>query len=110
MMEYIGDKGVVTVDGNPLDPRHDKVKLGYGNFEWGTNEMGPAQLAFALLQNEYGDNHPVHYMEFKWYVVAGLPPTFRFTSEELRAWVDELLTVAEPPSVAEEPAYAGQSK
>ena len=44
---------VVTVDGEPLDPRHDLRNLSLG-FEWGYVGSGPYQLALALLAHHRG--------------------------------------------------------
>lgn len=44
----------VTVDGVPLDPRHDLKRLADG-FEWGYDGNGPRQLALAILADHLGD-------------------------------------------------------
>lgn len=46
---------LVTVDGAPLDPRHDLRRYSEGNFEWGYDGAGPRQLALALLAEHFGD-------------------------------------------------------
>lgn len=43
----------VTVDGQPLDPRHDLRRFA-DEFEWGYDGNGPRQLALALLADHYG--------------------------------------------------------
>ena len=43
----------VTVDGQPLDPRHDLGSLAAG-FEWGYDGTGPRQLALAILADHFG--------------------------------------------------------
>jgi len=45
----------VTVDGKPLDPRFDLLRLSDG-FEWGYDGNGPRQLPFALLADLLGDD------------------------------------------------------
>ncbi len=44
---------MVTVDGEPLDPRHDVRNLSLV-FEWGYVGSGPYQLALALLAHHRG--------------------------------------------------------
>ncbi len=46
---------LVTVDGAPLDPRHELRRYSEGNFEWGYDGAGPRQLALALLAEHFGD-------------------------------------------------------
>jgi hypothetical protein len=46
---------VVTVDGKPLDPRLDLLRLSDG-FEWGYDGNGPRQLALAVLADLLGDD------------------------------------------------------
>ena len=47
---------VVTVDGRPLDPRHDLRRLSPAGFEWTYEGAGPQQLALALLADHLGDD------------------------------------------------------
>jgi Family of unknown function (DUF6166) len=59
MKKYIGDRTIdgiaVTVDGEPLSPYYDQLKLTEHGFEWSYEGPEPAQLAFALLYNHLGD-------------------------------------------------------
>jgi len=77
--EYRGrqaaDGVVVTVNGRPLNPRHDLYNHSPDGFEWGYSGSGPAQLALAILADHLGNGALalVHHQEFKFRVVAGLP-------------------------------------
>ena len=59
MKNYIGDRTIdgiaVTVDGQPLSPYYDQLKLTEHGFEWSYEGPEPAQLAFALLYDHLGD-------------------------------------------------------
>jgi hypothetical protein len=59
MKKYIGDRTIdgiaVTVDGQPLSPHYDQLKLTEHGFEWSYEGPEPAQLAFALLYDHLGD-------------------------------------------------------
>src|ERR1700733_6223329 len=59
MKRYIGDRTIdgiaVTVDGRPLSPHYDQLKLTEHGFEWSYEGPEPAQLAFALLYDHLGD-------------------------------------------------------
>ena len=70
----MGDAVIVTVDGKPLNPRHDLCNHSPDGFEWGYGGSGPAQLALALLADHLG-NEPMalaNYQAFKSEVIAGL--------------------------------------
>lgn len=47
---------MVTVNGQPLDPRFDLAGLSATDFEWGYNGGGPSRLALAILADHYGDD------------------------------------------------------
>lgn len=70
---------VVTVDGEPLDPRLDLYNHSLTGFEWGFAGSGPAQLALAILAHHYrespsGDGIAIKlYQSFKLWMVAKLP-------------------------------------
>ena len=59
MKRYTGDRTIdgiaVTVDGQPLSPHYDQLKLTEHGFEWSYEGPEPAQLAFALLYDHLGD-------------------------------------------------------
>jgi len=72
---------VVTVDGEPLDPRLDLWNHSPTGFEWGYGGSGPAQLALAILAHHYrNDTLPPGgqtairlYQRFKQIAVANFP-------------------------------------
>jgi hypothetical protein len=78
MKEYrgirIGDGATVTVNSQPLNPRHDLRNHSPNGFEWGYSGSGPAQLALAILADHLGDDERAQavYQDFKFAVVAGL--------------------------------------
>ena len=49
------DGALVTVDGQPHDPRDDVAPLTSTGFEWTYEGTGPNQLALALLADHLGD-------------------------------------------------------
>lgn len=82
--QYTGDRipkgtAVAVVDLDTHRARPLPTALGYVNhsptgFEWGYLGSGPAQLAFAILLDHFGDPAParVFYQSFKFEVIAGL--------------------------------------
>jgi hypothetical protein len=88
-----GHTVVVTVDGQPLNPRFDLWNHSPTGFEWGYGGSGPAQLALALLADCLGDDERacVLHQEFKRKVVANLHGRgWTMTSLEIQAWVKKL--------------------
>ena len=59
MKTYTGDRTIdgiaVLVDGKPLSPHYDQLKLTDYGFEWSYEGAEPSQLAFALLFDHLGD-------------------------------------------------------
>lgn len=78
---------LVTVDGQPLAPRHDLKLLSKAGFEWTYEGAGPAQLALALLADHFGDDRKALalYEGFMREVVANLDNAWRLTSADLDA-------------------------
>ena len=62
MKTYTGDRTIdgiaVLVDGKPLSPHYDQLKLTDYGFEWSYEGPEPSQLAFALLFDHLGDALP----------------------------------------------------
>ncbi|MCB1549118.1 MAG: hypothetical protein KDJ41_14970 [Hyphomicrobiaceae bacterium] len=62
MSTYAGkrtiDGLVVTVDGEPLDPRYDVKQFTQWGFEWTYEGASPQQLALAILVDHLGDAEP----------------------------------------------------
>ena len=79
MIRYAGCRTkagpVVTVNGEPLDPRNDLHSHSPHGFEWGYPGSGPAQLALAILADHLRDDEQAInlHQRFKWAVVAHLP-------------------------------------
>jgi len=77
----------VTVDGKPLDPRHDLKRLSPTGFEWTYEGAGPAQLALALLCDHLGDDARALalYERFMRAVVAELDNSWELSSTDIDA-------------------------
>ena len=78
---------IVTVDGEPLPPRHDLKLLSKAGFEWTYEGAGPAQLALAILADHFGDDRQAlqRYDRFMREVVANLDNAWRLTSADIDA-------------------------
>lgn len=94
MKTYTGSmqnhEAVVTVDGQPLDPRFDLARRSPTGFAWGYGGSGPAQLAIALLADcEGAAVGQRFFQDFKWQVIALLEPDrpWTLTGDAIRAWV-----------------------
>jgi hypothetical protein len=70
----ISDSVTVTVNGQPLNPRHDLCNHSPDGFEWGYAGSGPAQLALAILSDHLGNDQLAlaNYQAFKFELIAGL--------------------------------------
>jgi len=86
------DGAVVTVDGEPLDPRHDLKRLSATGFEWTYAGAGPAQLALALLADHLGDDARALALHepFMRAVVADLDNSWELSSTDIDAALAEL--------------------
>ena len=85
------DRFVVTVNGERLDPRLDLVNHSPDGFAWGYGGSGPAQLAFAILCDLYGEDMARNfYQDFKWKVVNNLPQDWRLTEASIFAAILEI--------------------
>lgn len=76
---------VVTVDGEPLDPRYDLKQLSATGFEWTYEGAGPAQLALALLADHLGADARALalYERFMRSVVAELDNSWELSSADI---------------------------
>jgi len=83
---------VVTVDGEPLDPRYDLRQLSATGFEWTYEGAGPTQLALALLADHLGDDARALqlYERFMRHIVAELDNSWELTSADIDAALTEL--------------------
>lgn len=82
---------LVTVNGAPLNPRHDLYDHSPTGFEWGYPGSGPAQLALAILADHLADDEAAlaNHQEFKFAVIATLPEGAWTLSSQT---IDEALT------------------
>jgi len=77
----------VIVDGQVLDPCFHLRNHSPDGFEFGYGGSGPAQLALAILFNEYKDENfaTKYYQRFKWEFVAKLKEdAWTITSNQIR--------------------------
>jgi hypothetical protein len=81
---------IVTVDGQPLPPRHDLKLLSKAGFEWTYEGAGPAQLALAILADHFADDRRAlqHYDRFMREVVANLDNAWLLTTADIDAALD----------------------
>jgi len=84
------DGSTVTVDGKPLPPRDDLMRISKTGFEWGFEGPAPAQLALALLADHLGDDAEALRLHeaFMRHVVAHLDNAWRLTGAEIEAALD----------------------
>jgi hypothetical protein len=97
MIQYEGRRTkagpVVTVNGEPLDARHDLHNHSPEGFEWGYPGSGPAQLALAILADHLRDDEQAInlHQRFKWAVVAELPKhKWTLTSKQIEVALQSL--------------------
>ena len=71
----------VYLDGHYLDPEPSKKIHNHSptNFNWGYGGSGPAQLALAIMLKLTGKSDG--YQDFKFKVIAGIPPAKDFDIE-----------------------------
>jgi hypothetical protein len=77
---------IVTVNGDPLDPRQDLYSHSPDGFEWGYPGSRPAQLALAILADHLGDDEQAInlHQRFKWALIAKLPERkWTLTAEQI---------------------------
>jgi hypothetical protein len=86
------DGAIVTVDGQPLDPRYDLARLSPTGFEWTYEGAGPAQLALALLADHLGDAAEALRLcrPFMRAVVADLDNSWELAAADIEAALGEL--------------------
>jgi hypothetical protein len=75
----------VTVDGAPLAPR--PARLSRNGFEWGYEGTEPAQLAFAILAEHWGDESRAlhHAQAFMRAVVANFANEWEMAGADIDA-------------------------
>ena len=81
------DGAVVTVDGQPLNPRFDLKRFSAMGFEWTYEGDGPRQLALAILADHFGDDRKAMALteRFMREVVSVLDNAWSMTGEEIDA-------------------------
>ena len=87
------DTAIVTVNGKPLNPRHDLQNHSPNGFEWGYGGSGPAQLALAILADHLRNDQLAlaNYQPFKFEVVAGLKDDeWVLTGEQINCALQEI--------------------
>jgi len=100
MKTYKGLRGaegcLVTVDGAPLDPRHDLRRYSEGSFEWGYDGTGPRQLALAILAEHFGDSTRAldYHRVFAETVIAELKSDeWTLTADAIQQAIDQVAVV-----------------
>lgn len=94
MKTYVGSRTIdgiqVTVDGRPLDERHDIKTFTRNGFEWTYEGAEPAQLALALLADHLDDGAKALELAepFMRGVIANLENDWEMTSDD----IDEALS------------------
>lgn len=90
--EYGHDEAHCTVDGEPINERHDLYDHSPTGIEWGYGGSGPAQLALAMMAAEFGDDECYRlYHHFKDEVLIWIPQDvgpegYEITSEQIHEW------------------------
>jgi Family of unknown function (DUF6166) len=96
MKKYTGERTIdgisVLVDGKPLSPQYDELKLTDYGFEWSYEGPEPSQLAFAILFDHLGDAAPAKglYRRFMERVVANFDNDWEMTSADIDAALSAL--------------------
>jgi Family of unknown function (DUF6166) len=96
------DGALVTVDGRPLDARHDVARLSSTGFEWTYEGPGPNQLALAILCDYLGDGTEALRLApaFARDTVAMLDNSWQLTGADIDAALERIrraATAAPPP-------------
>jgi hypothetical protein len=96
MKNYTGDRTIdgisVQVDGKPLSPYYDQLRLTEYGFEWSYEGPEPSQLAFALLFDHLNDaaTAKILYEPFMKSVVANFDNEWEMTSDDIDAAIAAL--------------------
>ncbi|MBX9709767.1 MAG: hypothetical protein K2X60_01930 [Xanthobacteraceae bacterium] len=96
MKTYTGDRTIdgiaVQVDGKPLSPYYDQLRLTEYGFEWSYEGPEPSQLAFALLFDHLNDIVTAKslYEPFMERVVANFDNEWQMTSADIEAAIAAL--------------------
>jgi len=96
MKTYTGERTIdgisVRVDGAPLSPHYDQLKLTDYGFEWSYEGAEPSQLAFAILSDHLGDDAAAKnlYRSFMERVVANFDNDWEMTGADIDAAIAAL--------------------
>jgi hypothetical protein len=96
MKKYTGERTIdgisVLVDGKPLSPHYDRLKLTDFGFEWSYEGSEPSQLAFAILFDHLGDEAAAKnlYRGFMVAVVANFDNDWEMSSTDIDAAIAAL--------------------
>jgi hypothetical protein len=96
MKTYTGERTIdgiaVLVDGKPLAPHYDQLKLTDYGFEWSYEGPEPSQLAFALLFDHLGDAAAAKslHLGFMQRIVANFDNDWEMTGADIDAAVAAL--------------------
>jgi hypothetical protein len=96
MKTYTGDRTIdgisVRVDGAPLSPHYDQLKLTDHGFEWSYEGAEPSQLAFAILFDHLGDAAPAKNLHqgFMEEIVANFGNEWELTAADVDAAIAAL--------------------
>jgi hypothetical protein len=98
MATYTGDRTIdgisVLVDGQPLSPCYDQLRLTEHGFEWSYEGPEPAQLAFALIYDHLKDASAARVLHetFMRRIVANFDNEWELSSADLDEAVAALRT------------------
>jgi len=96
MKRYTGERTIdgisVLVDGKPLSPHTDQLKLTDYGFEWSYEGPEPSQLAFAILFDHLGNAAEAKslYPSFMQRIVANFDNEWEMTSADIDAAIAAL--------------------
>jgi hypothetical protein len=96
MKRYVGERTIdgisVVVDGRPLSPHTDQLKLTDYGFEWSYEGPEPSQLAFAILYDHLGDaiQAKALYPGFMQRIVANFDNDWEMNSADIDAAIAAL--------------------
>ena len=96
MKRYTGERTIdgisVLVDGEPLSPRADQLKLTDYGFEWSYEGPEPSQLAFAILFDHLSNAAEAKslYPSFMQRIVANFDNEWEMTSADIDAAIAAL--------------------
>ncbi len=83
---------IVSLNGHPLDEKKSQAVWNHSpdGFNWSYGGSGPAQLALAILLEFVSRGEAVaRYQQFKWEMIAPLPPqNFELSISDVKSWIE----------------------